>query len=29
MDLRRVIELDTSKDVQVPTHQITEIDYKE
>ncbi len=29
MDLRRVIELDTSQDIQVSTHNITQITYQE
>jgi len=29
MDLRRVLELDISKDVQVPEHNITQLDYQE
>jgi hypothetical protein len=29
MDLRRVIELDTTEDVEVPPHNITQITYQE
>lgn len=29
MDLRRVIELDTTEDVHVPEHNITKIDYQQ
>jgi hypothetical protein len=29
MDLRRFNELDTTQDIQVPTHNITQITYQE